>query len=418
MKHTKIIALASITALTLFSCDNGNDKADAYGNFEATEITISAENNGKLMQFDVEEGQEVPKEAFVGYIDTIPLSLKREQLHTAKIVVSSKSKGVLSQINVLQEQLATATINKDRVQSLLADNAATQKQLDDVNGAIAVIKQQIRSVKTQNSPVVNELESINVQIKQIENQIQKCKITNPIKGTVLVKYAEPNEITTFGKPLYKIADLSSMQLRVYISETQLSAITIGQAITVKIDAGDTMKSYKGTVSWIASEAEFTPKIIQTKEERVALVYAVKINVVNDGGLKIGMPAELWLTTEDETSVSSTPIVIEGVTANGDKLWKANPETTTGIAKMQQIVNNFSEKENTATYASLKTTLETEFAAIFSKCTMQGEAHEQLHNYLKPMIGIFEGLESKDLKTCKNSFDTMDRHLSGYANYFE
>ena len=142
------------------------------------------------------------------------------------------------------------------------------------------------------------LKSIDVQIKQIDDQIQKSKIINPVNGTVLTKYVEPNEITAFGKPLYKIADLSTMQLRVYISETQLANIKIGQEVTIKIDDADTMKSYKGTISWIASEAEFTPKIIQTKEERVALVYAVKVDVKNDGSLKIGMPAELWINTAE------------------------------------------------------------------------------------------------------------------------
>ena len=298
MKHISIILSLGILATTLFSCSNGNDKADGYGNFEAIEITISAENNGKLMHFTVKEGQELTKETFVGYIDSIPLSLKREQLITSKEVISSKSKGVLSQINVLNAQLKTAHINKSRVENLIKDNAGTQKQLDDIIGEINVIKQQIKSVETQNAPVVNELKSIDVQIKQIEDQIQKCKIVNPVTGTVLVKYAEPNEITAFGKPLYKIADLSIMQLRVYISETKLSEIIIGQDVTVKIDAKDDMKSYKGVITWVASEAEFTPKIIQTKEERVALVYAVKIDVVNDGSIKIGMPAEMWIQANE------------------------------------------------------------------------------------------------------------------------
>jgi len=281
-------------ATVLFSCGNDSGKADGYGNFEATEITISAENNGKLMQFDVAEGNKLKKEQFIGYIDTIPLALKREQLEVSKAVISSKSKGVLSQINVLNAKLKTANTNKKRAENLIKDNAGTQKQLDDITGEVDVIKSQIRSVEIQNAPVVNELKSIDVQLKQIDDQIQKSKIINPINGTVLTKYAEPNEITAFGKPLYKIANLNTMQLRVYISETQLANIKIGQQVTVKIDNGDVMKSYKGIISWIASEAEFTPKIIQTKEERIALVYAVKIDVTNNGSLKIGMPAEMWL----------------------------------------------------------------------------------------------------------------------------
>ena len=299
MKYYKHILATTIIATSLFSCGNDNGKADGYGNFEATEITISAENNGKLMQFNLEEGDILQKAQFIGYIDTIPLSLKREQLEVSKAVISSKSKGVLSQISVLNSRLRTANTNKTRAQNLIKDNAGTQKQLDDVSGEIDVIKNQIRSVEIQNAPVVNELKSIDVQLKQIDDQIEKSKIINPTHGTVLTKYAEPNEITAFGKPLYKIADLTTMQLRVYISETQLANLKIGQEVTVKIDDADTMKSYKGTINWIASEAEFTPKIIQTKEERVALVYAVKVDVKNDGSLKIGMPAEMWMSNSED-----------------------------------------------------------------------------------------------------------------------
>ncbi len=295
MKYIKTIAVITVAITTLFSCNKGSENADGYGNFEATEITVSAENNGKLLIFSIEEGQKLERESFIGFIDTITLTLKREQLVVSKSVISSKSKGVLSQIDVLKVQLKTANINKDRANNLLKDNAGTQKNLDDIIGQINVIKQQIRSIETQNSAVINELKNIDVQIKQIDNQIEKSKIINPINGTVLAKYAEPNEITSFGKPLYKIADLSNMRLRVYVSETQLSSIKINQEVTVKIDGTEDMKNYKGIITWISSEAEFTPKIIQTKEERVALVYAVKIDVVNDGSLKIGMPAEMWIS---------------------------------------------------------------------------------------------------------------------------
>ena len=298
MKYYRHILGLSIIIFSLVSCGNSNGKADGYGNFEATEITISSENNGKLMQFNVDEGDALKKEQLVGYIDTIPLSLKKDQLLVSKDVIASKSKGVLSQISVLNAKLKTAKTNKTRVENLIKDNAATQKQLDDVNGEIDVIKNQIRSVEIQNAPVVNELKNIDVQLQQLDDQIQKSKIVNPVNGTVLTKYAEPNEVTVFGKPLYKIADLSTMQLRVYVSETQLPNLKIGQNVTVKIDDKDSFKSYDGTISWIASEAEFTPKIIQTKEERVALVYAVKIDVRNDGSLKIGMPAEMWLNNPE------------------------------------------------------------------------------------------------------------------------
>jgi HlyD family secretion protein len=288
------IYFIGIGFLSLGACDSSNGKADGYGNFEATEITVSAENNGKLMAFQLNEGDELKKDAFIGYIDTIPLALKREKLLISKDVISSKSQGVLSQISVLNARLNTANINKTRTENLIKGSAGTQKQLDDIQGEIDVIKQQIRSVEIQNAPVVNELKSIDVQILEINDLIEKCKIINPIDGTVLTKYAEPDEITAFGKPLYKIADLNTMELRVFVSETQLANLKIGEKVIVKIDDIDTMKVYEGTISWIASEAEFTPKIIQTKEERVALVYAVKIIVKNDGSLKIGMPAEMWL----------------------------------------------------------------------------------------------------------------------------
>ncbi|MGV6828765.1 MAG: HlyD family secretion protein [Flavobacteriales bacterium] len=290
----KTVILIALLFLTLISCKKGDEKADGYGNFEATETTISSETNGKLLQFTVEKGQKLKKGQVVGLVDTLQLYLKKQQLRASKNTIGSKSRGVLSQINVLQAQLATAKTNKTRIENLIKANAGTQKQLDDVNGQIDVIQQQIRSVETQNAPIVNEIKNVDVQIKQIEDQIQKGILTNPISGTVLSTYAEPNEVVAFGKPLYKIADLSTMELRVYVSEPQLPSLKIGQQVTVKIDSGDSMKSFPGTITWISSEAEFTPKIIQTKEERVNLVYAVKITLNNDGSLKIGMPAEMWI----------------------------------------------------------------------------------------------------------------------------
>lgn len=281
----------------LGSCTGNGDKADGYGNFEATEITISAEANGKILFLDAEEGNVLAQNEVVGVIDTVQLSLKRDQLLASKNTIFSKSRNVLSQREVLKEQLKVAQNDKARVENLLQAKAATAKQLDDINGQINIIKEQIKSVETQNSPIINEIKSIEIQIRQIEDQINKSVIQNPVKGTVLVKYAEPNEITAFGKPLYKIANLEDMILRVYISENQLSTLKIGQEVSVKIDAGQEMKSYPGVVSWIAESAEFTPKIIQTKEERVNLVYAVKVKVRNDGSLKIGMPAEMWIATK-------------------------------------------------------------------------------------------------------------------------
>ena len=288
----KIITFLLLTSL--ISCNKNNDKADGYGNFEATEVTISAEANGKIEYLKLEEGDILEPKTQVGLIDTTQLYFNKQQLMASKSTVNSKSANVLSQIKVLQEQLKTAQIEKKRIQNMFAENAATKRQVDEIDGKVSVILEQIKSVETQNAPIVNEVKSIDVQIEKINDQIQKSKIINPIKGTVLSKYAEPNEVTAFGKPIYKIADISEMTLRVYVSETQLSQIKVGQNVTIKIDAEKEMKSYQGTISWIASSAEFTPKVVQTKEERVNLVYAVKVNVKNDGSLKIGMPAEMWI----------------------------------------------------------------------------------------------------------------------------
>jgi HlyD family secretion protein len=292
MKNIKILFLASF-GVSLFSCSNG-EKADGYGNFEATEITISSEANGKLQYLNVEEGQVLEKGTTIALVDTVQAYLSKQQLLASKETVASKSGGVWSQVNVLNQQLQTAKTEQERIQNMFAENAATQRQLDQAKSQVDVLKKQIQNVETQNAPIVNEVKSIDAKVAQIEEQIAKSKITNPIKGTVLTKYAEPGEIVSFGKPLYKIADLEEMTLRVYVSETQLPNIKIGQQVNVKIDSGEEMKDYKGTISWISASAEFTPKIIQTKEERVNLVYAVKVTVKNDGSLKIGMPAEMWI----------------------------------------------------------------------------------------------------------------------------
>lgn len=295
MIRLKIILALTLLITVLTSCSTGNDKADGYGNFEVTETVISAEGNGKLLAFNIQEGRVLKMNEFVGLIDTTQLHLKKAQLIATKNVISAKSEGVLSQISVLKAQLKTATISKNRIENLIKEDAGTQKQLDEVNGNIDVINQQVKSVEIQNSSVINELKSLDAQLKQVEDQIMKSKIVNPIEGTVLVKYAEPFEIVGFGKPLYKIANLNKLQLRVYVSETQLTSIKIGQEVSVKVDVANGMKSFIGKIIWVASEAEFTPKIIQTKEERVNLVYAVKIEVENNGELKIGMPAEMWIS---------------------------------------------------------------------------------------------------------------------------
>ena len=286
--------LALLAIATLFSCNKNNDKADGYGNFEATEITISSEANGKIDFLKVEEGNTIEPQTQVGLVDTLQLYFAKQQLIASKSTIASKSANVLSQKNVLQEQLKTAKLESNRIHNMFAENAATKRQVDEIDGKVKVIEEQIKSVGTQNAPIANDVKAVEVQIEKINDQITKSKIINPVKGTVLAKYAEPNEVTAFGKPLYKIADISEMTLRVYISEKQLAAVKVGQKVTVKIDGTDEMKSYPGTISWIAAQAEFTPKVIQTKEERINLVYAVKVKVKNDGSLKIGMPAEVSL----------------------------------------------------------------------------------------------------------------------------
>jgi HlyD family secretion protein len=283
-----------LTAIIFISCNKNNEKADAYGNFEATEITVSSESNGKIEFLNVKEGAQLKKGLLVGLIDTLQLHYNREQLKASIETVQSKSTSVLSQINVLNEQLKTAKIEQTRIQNMYAENAATKRQIDEIDGKVKVIEKQISSVQSQNAPILNEIKSIKVQIEKLDDQIKKSKITNPVDGTVLTKYAEPSEITAFGKPLYKIANLNEMELRVYVTETQLAQIKIGQKVTVAIDADNDTKKYEGNITWISAQAEFTPKVIQTKEERANLVYAVKVAVKNDGSLKIGMPAEVWL----------------------------------------------------------------------------------------------------------------------------
>ena len=289
----KIIVLILIIT-GVISCNTNNEKADGYGNFEATEITVSSEANGKIELLNLEEGDLIEFQKQVGLVDTLQLYLSKQQLIASKTTVSSKSMNVLSQKNVLIAQLKTTEIEKNRIHNMFSENAATKRQVDEIDGKVKVIEEQIKSVGTQNAPIISDLKSIDVQIQKIDDQLQKCKIINPIQGTVLTKYAEAGEITAFGKPLYKIANILEMTLRVFVSEKQLPQMKIGQEVFVKIDGLNEMKSYEGTISWIASQAEFTPKIIQTKEERVNLVYAVKVKVKNDGSLKIGMPAEMWI----------------------------------------------------------------------------------------------------------------------------
>jgi HlyD family secretion protein len=247
------------------------------------------------MLFDVEEGQLLDSGQLVGYIDTTDLHLKKLQIMEQKNATGSRKEDLMSQIAVQEQNRENILIEKNRVIRLLKDGAATQKQLDDINSSLNLIEKQIVSIKTQFKGIEDQISSTEQQIAQVCESIKNARIVNPIKGTVLTKFAENNEVTTFGKPLYKIADLREMQLRVYISGVQLPHIKIGEKVEVRIDKDEkTNSTLEGVVGWISQTAEFTPKTIQTKEERVNLVYAVKVRVLNDGSLKIGMPGEIKL----------------------------------------------------------------------------------------------------------------------------
>lgn len=277
----------------LAGCKNNENQSDAYGNFEATEILISAEGTGKLLKFEVEEGKTIDSGVVIGFLDTIQLYLKQKQVIAQQKAVSSKVANILSQIEVYKQQKATLLIEKERTEKLLKESAATQQMLDNINGQINVIDKQINAVEAQNAGVLSEVEAYRLQTEQIADQLKRCYIVNPVSGTILKKYFEQNELVTAGKSLYKIADLTKMKLRVYVSGSQLPAIKTGDEADVIFDKNETEnQTVKGRISRIASQAEFTPKIIQTKEERVNLVYAVDILVNNTGAIKIGMPGEV------------------------------------------------------------------------------------------------------------------------------
>ncbi|MCF8366288.1 MAG: HlyD family efflux transporter periplasmic adaptor subunit [Bacteroidales bacterium] len=290
----KILNLAILLPLLLLmACNSNEEKSDAYGNFESTEITVSAQASGEIMQFDLEEGNMLNAGQIIGWIDTTTLSLKKQQLKAQRQAVSSKIPNLQAQIAVYNQQKKNVVRDLDRVKKMLDEGAATQKQADDMAGQIEVIDKQILAVKSQESAVYSEINSIDKQKDQLNEAISKSVIINPTKGTILTKYVNAHEIAGSGKPLYKIADLTEMKLKVYVSGDQLPSVKIGNVAEVLIDKNATEKTrLTGKVSWISESAEFTPKIIQTKEERVNLVYAVKVLVKNDGSLKIGMPGEV------------------------------------------------------------------------------------------------------------------------------
>ena len=300
MKRIVIIALAVI----LFSaCNNKNKEFDASGVFETTEIIVSAKGSGEILQFNIAEGQEVEAEQTLGVIDTTQLYWRKVQLLSSVKAMNSRQVNVSVQVAVLQEQLATARREQQRFTQLLKENAANQKQLDDINAQIATLEKQIaaqtETLKNSNSGITNEQQSLIAQIAQIDDQLKNAVIRSPIKGTVLEKFTEAGELAVQGRPIFKVADIDKIFLRAYISASQLTELKVGQKVKVFSDLGEKgRKEYEGTVSWISDKAEFTPKTIQTRDVRANLVYAVKISVKNDGYIKKGMYGELKLVNLD------------------------------------------------------------------------------------------------------------------------
>jgi HlyD family secretion protein len=292
MKYS-IVTLAAL-AFVLASCNRNKFNHDASGTFEATEVIVSAEGAGKIEAFNITEGDVLPRGKQVGYVDTTQLYLKKLQLQTATKAVSARKVNANTQIAAVREQIAKAELDKRRFDNLFADGAATQKQVDDANSQLAVLKSNLAALQNTLSTSINSIDeessAFEIQVAQIEDQLQKCRIINPIEGTVLNKYSEEKEMASIGKPLYKIADTKHLFLHAYVVAPQLADVRVGQNATVYINtAGGEQKSYNGRVTWIADKAEFTPKTIQTQDERQNLVYAVKIEVENtDGLIKIGM----------------------------------------------------------------------------------------------------------------------------------
>jgi HlyD family secretion protein len=295
MKTRSILIIAVIM---IAGCKNTTDKADAYGNFEATEVIISAETNGKILQFNPAEGIQVEKGTTLALIDTTILHLQKSEIEAGMRSVNTRLSSVSAQNEILKQQIENININITRIGKMLKDDAATQKQYDDLTGQVEVLQKQIAANNTQKTSVAAELSVYESKKATVNEQIKRCTIKSPIGGTIIEKYSEAGEITAAGKPLVKIADLSVIKLKVYVSGAQLGQVKTGQSCTVRIDNGDKgFSTFTGNVSYISEKAEFTPKIIQTKEERVVLVYAVNIDVKNDGSLKSGMPGEALFTAE-------------------------------------------------------------------------------------------------------------------------
>lgn len=297
MKHIYIPASIALAA-ALTACNSAPDY-DATGIFEATTVTVSAETSGKILWFDVNEGDSIVKGQQVAAIDTAVLALQQKQILSQQQSTQSSSPDIAAQVASLRSQIAHQQHEVERLQRLLNDGATTQKQYDDATAMLRTLQRQLDAQlstlgKSRTSISDNAL-ALQYQSEQIAEQILKSRITSPLTGTVLVKYAEPGEFATPGKPLFKAADLNDVYLRAYFTANQLADIKLGQKVTVIADfGGNEQYEYPGTITWIAQESEFTPKSIQTRDSRANLVYAVKISVKNDGRLKLGQYGEVRL----------------------------------------------------------------------------------------------------------------------------
>ena len=298
MYKIKTIALVAGIATMITACNDNKVSYDASGSFEAEETIISSEATGTIKRFEIEEGQTLEAGQNIGYIDSLQLYLKKKQLEAQVIAILGKKPNISVQLSALQTQLKTAEKEKTRVANLVKGDAATPKQLDDINAQIEVLKKQIEaqqsSLSISSDGLGKDVVPLQVQIEQLNDQLAKCNIINPTNGTVLAKYAETNEMTAVGKPLYKIADLTNIILRAYITGNQLTQVKLNQKVKVLTDDGKGgYKETEGTIIWINDKAEFTPKTIQTKDERANMVYAMKVKVPNPAGIyKIGMYGEL------------------------------------------------------------------------------------------------------------------------------
>ncbi|WP_370449613.1 HlyD family secretion protein [Parabacteroides sp. AF17-3] len=296
MKRLNSYTLIATALLSLAACNRGDGDFDATGTFEATEILVSSEANGKIMELNIEEGDRLDAGALIGYVDSTQLYLKKMQLSAGLRSVDIRKPDIRKQIATLEQLIATARTEQQRMENLVKAKAGNQKQVDDIVNNIKYLQKQLDAqYSTLNKTTGGadaEAEGILYQIMQLDDQLQKSRIVNPQAGTVLVKYAEPGEVTAAGKPLYKIADTDLLYLRAYITSDQLSTLKQGQTVRVFADYGENdRREYLGTITWISDKSEFTPKGIQTKDERANLVYAIKIAVKNDGYLKIGQYGE-------------------------------------------------------------------------------------------------------------------------------